>query len=762
MISLKQNKSLLLSILIASCVTPAVHAILPTAAIDVLDSPSSPEVTLLASQGNFARSLPMKAENNEPMKTAYPPEDDPFLCNDINTVPSSQITRDSNDPFVLLVPRGQCTFEAKTIAAQIKYGASAIIIYGTLSSRYDYNTTTSSIIFPMDQHDYECHNGRVDIPTSALINFSPDQPYDPNNDNLLSGSSTYNNLCMRQSDAFEKTCASKACLLTGNMTNDNQFAEACCAWDFFIFLYQDGSMIDQSTGAPLYQINIPSLYITIEEMSRLRDIIQDRATGSSSGGGVSLILYTRWYPKYNISTVLIWALGVFVAAIASYLSASEYRYVKNSILNNRYMDERNNNENQGCATTITNERSNNSSSRSISPVSTTNGNPMTTRNGYERVANESRSGSSAMMQPPEDTVELTPLHAVFFMVFATCGLLTLFIFKIYNIVKIFYAFGCSGAIMQIIIMPLYYYIANKLNIRDRTLFVTEVAELGVVTYIQLLSVITSYGVGGFWLYMAFTFRHPDAIPFFWIMQDIMGACMCILFLQTMKLNSIKVASILLTAAFFYDIFFVFITPYFTKGGKSIMVDVATSGGPPKADPSWCEKYPDVTECQGGDPLPMLFTIPRISDYAGGSSLLGLGDIVLPGLLLSFAARYDEAKKLIAVSHSPRAIRPSVNSYYVPAVIAYGVGLAMANVAVYVMHMGQPALLYLVPCCLGTISFLGWQRGELLELWNTPKVLASCDKILYGVEENELIDSNEESGDHASFNASSTSDRLQLS
>merc|ERR550539_1984638 len=137
---------------------------------------------------------------------------------------------------------------------------------------------------------------------------------------------------------------------------------------------------------------------------------------------------------------------------------------------------------------------------------------------------------------------------------------------------------------------------------------------------------------------------------------------------------------------------------------------------------------------------MLFTIPRINDYAGGSSLLGLGDIVLPGLLLSFAARYDAAKKLVSASHSPRSRRVAQSTcrttwgYFVPSVIAYGIGLAMANVAVYVMRMGQPALLYLVPCCLGTIVYLGWKRGELSDLWNTPKVLASCDRILYGYEE----------------------------
>ena len=84
--------------------------------------------------------------------------------------------------------------------------------------------------------------------------------------------------------------------------------------------------------------------------------------------------------------------------------------------------------------------------------------------------------------------------------------------------------------------------------------------------------------------------------------------------------------LLLIVAFFYDIFFVFVTPLIFSG-KSVMITVATSGGPPTLDPAWCEKYPDDPGCQGGQPLPMLFQIPRLGDYQGGSSLLGLGDIV---------------------------------------------------------------------------------------------------------------------------------------
>eukprot|EP00985_Skeletonema_marinoi_P001485 scaffold585_cov161-Skeletonema_marinoi.AAC.2 len=52
---------------------------------------------------------------------------------------------------------------------------------------------------------------------------------------------------------------------------------------------------------------------------------------------------------------------------------------------------------------------------------------------------------------------------------------------------------------------------------------------------------------------------------------------------------------------------------------------------------------------------MLFAIPRVGDYQGGASMLGLGDIVLPGLLLmlSFASRNGD---LNDIWDNPRAIR----------------------------------------------------------------------------------------------------------
>lgn len=125
-------------------------------------------------------------------------------------------------------------------------------------------------------------------------------------------------------------------------------------------------------------------------------------------------------------------------------------------------------------------------------------------------------------------------------------------------------------------------------------------------------------------------------------------------------------------------------------------------------------------------------------------------IVLPGLLLSFGARYDAAKRFIGSASRDGRTPPAnctgqTRNYFPALVVAYAVGLAMANFAVYAMKMGQPALLYLVPCCLGTMSYLGWKRGELNELWNTPKVLSTCDEILYGPIQQHTEDTAEEIG-----------------
>ena len=89
-------------------------------------------------------------------------------------------------------------------------------------------------------------------------------------------------------------------------------------------------------------------------------------------------------------------------------------------------------------------------------------------------------------------------------------------------------------------------------------------------------------------------------------------------------------------AFCYDIFFVFVSPYIF--GSSVMVTVATGySGATHNDENFCEKHPSDKDCNMNS-LPMLLIVPTFSSYLSSESLLGLGDIVLPGLLLVWAAR----------------------------------------------------------------------------------------------------------------------------
>jgi len=670
-------------------------------------------------------------------------------------------------------------------------------------TRDDY--TIDDVKWPIDKQDYDCDNGQAFIPSDVFTNklnfITSPGGYDDTNDDYLIGNSE-NNMCVKYAAAdetFVSACESQRCLITGKNVTDggsdgNIKYEACCAWDFAIWLYQDTTL----TADEIKEVTIPAVYITMQQAMEFLDLMNgvssnndggDDGNDYNNGDPIVLSMYARDRPSVNSSAIIIWALGVFVAWLASYLSSSDYRSYAKAIRMKSHLVARAGGVAAVAATAAGGQGGENverpppspSQSRERSTTATAASPPSESgertiyRDDDEDAAEAVITNRNVQPQhyQEEESLELDASHAIFFIVLASTSLLVLFFFKIFNVVKIFYAFGCSGAFAQVVLYPLLTRVFRKLRwkspMRPMECLSEENATraalnggckgkilmclysfFGPITLLDVMANTIAYAVGGTWLYIAFTVLHPGSNVFYWIVQDVFGACMCITFLGTIKINAIRVAAILLTVAFFYDIFFVFVTPLLTKHGESIMVNVATSGGPPKADPSWCEKYPSSTECKGGEPLPMLFAIPRVGDYQGGASMLGLGDIVLPGLLLSFASRFDEAKRLMGlVSGGAGRVRNGAGGvssnksswniccgcgqggYFGPVVVAYAVGLAMANAAVYLMQMGQPALLYLVPCCLGTFVFMARRNGELNDIWDNPRAIRAADALLFG-------------------------------
>ncbi|XP_026941480.1 signal peptide peptidase-like 2B isoform X2 [Sagmatias obliquidens] len=123
------------------------------------------------------------------------------------------------------------------------------------------------------------------------------------------------------------------------------------------------------------------------------------------------------------------------------------------------------------------------------------------------------------------------------------------------------------------------------------------------------------------------FRNED--QWAWILQDALGIAFCLYTLKTIRLPTFKACTLLLLVLFIYDVFFVFITPFLTKSGNSIMVEVAT--GP--SDSATHEK------------LPMVLKVPRLNASPLALcdrpfSLLGFGDILVPGLLVAYCHRFD--------------------------------------------------------------------------------------------------------------------------
>lgn len=101
-------------------------------------------------------------------------------------------------------------------------------------------------------------------------------------------------------------------------------------------------------------------------------------------------------------------------------------------------------------------------------------------------------------------------------------------------------------------------------------------------------------------------------------------------------------------------------------------------------------------------MPRLYLSP-LSVCFVQESLLGFGDVILPGVLIVYNHIFDiyaRTKKL----------------YFVLSVIAYLLGLVLAFVALSIMKIGQPALLYLVPCVLLSTIIPACIRGELKMMW----------------------------------------------
>ncbi|EGZ15498.1 hypothetical protein PHYSODRAFT_546251 [Phytophthora sojae] len=202
--------------------------------------------------------------------------------------------------------------------------------------------------------------------------------------------------------------------------------------------------------------------------------------------------------------------------------------------------------------------------------------------------------------------------------------------------------------------------------------------------------------------LTFVFAAAFAAAWFqtkhYLLNNIFGISLSIKGIESLSLGSFKVGAILLCGLFFYDIFWVF--------GTDVMVTVATSFDAP---------------------IKLIF--PR--EFATESekqknSILGLGDIVIPGIFVALLLRYD-AHRANATSSEQSFPKP----FFHVNLLFYILGLVATVAVMFIFNAAQPALLYLVPACLGSALVTALVRGEFKEL------------LAYSEEEDEEEDSDKD-------------------
>jgi minor histocompatibility antigen H13 len=219
----------------------------------------------------------------------------------------------------------------------------------------------------------------------------------------------------------------------------------------------------------------------------------------------------------------------------------------------------------------------------------------------------------------------------------------------------------------------------------------------------------------------------------WWLTNFLGFCFCYGTLQVMSPSTFWTGTLILGALFFYDIYFVFFTP--------LMVTVATKL--------------DV-------PIKLLFPRPpNANDDPSTTQLamLGLGDIVVPGMVMGLALRFDlflyyqrkgaqkaqtEGSDLAAVkpeyqsptgawgerfwAPSPKPENPEFQppyydartfpkTYFKASVVGYVSGMVTTLLAMQYSNHAQPALLYLVPGVLTSLWGTALVRGEINTMWH---------------------------------------------
>lgn len=209
-----------------------------------------------------------------------------------------------------------------------------------------------------------------------------------------------------------------------------------------------------------------------------------------------------------------------------------------------------------------------------------------------------------------EQTEFKSENAFYFCFGASFMLTILYLFMDYILVvlELLIVFIATMSVGMIIEETIYHIGVKHLLKRGNHIKSFDIPCFGKVTWIELLA-----NFLGFLLSLGWYLTKN------WILNNVIALCLSTTFLKSMRLNKMVPGLLLLTLLLFYDIFWVFFSKHFTSGGESVMIAVAS-----------------------GLDVPIKVLMPHIllRDFPQNNcSLLGLGDIVIPGLYIGFLIRF---------------------------------------------------------------------------------------------------------------------------
>ena len=241
-----------------------------------------------------------------------------------------------------------------------------------------------------------------------------------------------------------------------------------------------------------------------------------------------------------------------------------------------------------------------------------------------------------------------------------------------------------------------------------------------------------------------------------VTHDILGCAMCVQFISVVRFPSLRLAMLCLCMLFVYDFFWVFYSQkYEIFEGKNVMVEVATR---PASNPlfviatyfDW-EWLKNIGREHVELPLKLIFPVVHsIKNEATGIiehktfyTMLGLGDITIPGLLVAYATKFDHQavevidsdiisentittlsgkRRDVEIGGDSPQIEKQIPRYSQPLRLAqwtlggYSVGLLLAFFfSAYTAHP-QPALIYIVPSILSALTYRAHKMNCWYEVW----------------------------------------------